>query len=311
MLVGADLTDGTREIALEIFEHIARAEAWVHAMPLDDVHFHEVGAVDSIVDIVAAAACLDHLAPSWVTASVVPVGRGFTMSQHGRIPVPAPATLKILEGIPLEETGLTKELVTPTGAGILRACVDAFGPMPTMTVAQVGHGAGTRKLPDRPNIVRAVVGEAVEAAVPATSMTVLETNIDDMTAELCAYAAERLMEAGARDVWWTPIVMKKGRPAQKLSVLCKDEDRAALSAVIVHETTSLGIRALKVARTEAQREIRDVETEFGPVAVKFGYEAGLLVNVAPEFSSAREVAEREGIALKRVMAAAMAAAWSA
>ncbi len=316
MLESAPLTAGTRSRALAIFAHIAEAEAWVHGMALDEVHFHEVGAVDSIVDIVAAAACLDYLAPSRVTASVVPIGNGFTMSQHGRIPVPAPATLKILEGVPLRDTGLPKELVTPTGAGILRACVDAYGPMPVMTVTRVGHGAGSRKLPDRPNIVRAVLGEPTSSAgtswgaLSSGAMTVLETNVDDMTPELCAHAAQELLDAGARDVWWTPIVMKKGRPAHKLSVLARDDDRDMLAEIIVRETTSLGLRAYAVDRAEVRRDVRPVATQFGPVSVKFGYAGDLLVNVAPEFGSARELAAHIGVPLKRVMAAASAAAWA-
>ena len=263
--------------------------------------------MDSIVDIVAVAAALEYLKPDQITASVVPTGRGFTMSQHGRIPVPAPATQRILRGIPVQDTGIPKELVTPTGAGILKACVTHFGPAPTIAATAVGHGAGQRKLPDRPNIVRAILGEAVQTAPRGLQM--IEANLDDMTPELCAHVASLLMEAGARDVWWTGIVMKKGRPGHKLSVLCDPSSHSAIQALILRETTSLGVRSYTVDRAEIRREVCTVETPWGAVDVKLAWDGDKLVNAAPEFDSARTLAMAQDVPLKRVMAAAAAAAW--
>jgi uncharacterized protein (DUF111 family) len=230
------------------------------------------------------------------------------MSQHGRIPVPAPATLRILEGVPTRDTGIPKELVTPTGAGILRACVDEFGRAPAMTIRKVGHGAGRRRLPDRPNVVRAILGEPILDA--AQDLQVLEANVDDMTPELCGHVGELLMAADARDAWWTPIVMKKGRPGHKLSVLCDNSAALALRTLILRETTSLGVRSYGVVRSEVRREVRKVKTEFGPIVVKLAWQDETLVNAAPEYESARSVAQQHNVPLKRVMAAATAAAWN-
>jgi hypothetical protein len=297
-------------MALDIFGHVARAEARVHGMKVEDVSFHEVGAVDSIVDIVAVAACVHYLAPDRITCSRVPLGRGFTWSQHGRIPVPAPATLFILEGVPVVASGLEKELVTPTGAGIIAALVDEFVEIPSMTPTAFGHGAGTRRLPDRPNMVRAILGES-EAQATGLDMSedlVIEANLDDMSPELCGHVAQVLLEAGALDVWWTPILMKKGRPAQKLSVLCAFEHRSVLVETVLRETTTLGVRFSPVCRLKAERSFSEVETPFGSVRVKVGLLAGEVVNVAPEFESARAVAASAGVPLKLVLNAAIKAA---
>lgn len=318
MLNEAALKPRVRDIALSIFERIAVAEAKVHDMPVETVAFHEVGAIDSIVDIVAAAACIEHLGVTRVTASPVPVGHGFTWSQHGRIPVPAPATLLILKGAPLLNSGLDKELVTPTGAGVLAALVDEYTHMPSIKVLEVGMGAGTRRLPDRPNIVRAILGEPVAVAVDESDLDleqsedlVIEANIDDMSGELGGHVAALLMAQGALDVWWTPILMKKGRPAHQLSVLTRPEARDALIALVLTETTSLGVRVRPVARFKSRREQLSVETPYGEVMMKVGRIGERVSNVAPEYESARAVAEAAGVPLKRVIQAALAAMdWS-
>jgi hypothetical protein len=276
-------------------------------MKVEDVAFHEVGAVDSIADIVAVAACVHHLAPAKITCSSVPLGRGFTWSQHGRIPVPAPATLFILKGVPVVASGLEKELVTPTGAAIIAALVDEFVEIPAMTPTAFGHGAGTRRLPDRPNMVRAMLGRPHTDGLDSSDDLVIEANLDDMSGELCGHVTQVLLDAGALDVWWTPIVMKKGRPAQKLSVLSVPEKRAALVGVVLAETTTLGLRTTPVRRYKADRSFVDVETPHGSVRVKVGRVGGVVVNVAPEFESARSVAVAAGVPLKAVLNAAIRA----
>ncbi len=310
MLEAAPLSDRARRIAIDIFARIADAEGRVHGIAPDDVHFHEVGAVDSIVDIVATAVAVDYLNPTRITASPVPLGRGFTRSQHGRIPLPAPATLLILQGAPIVGTGLPFELVTPTGAGILAALVQSWEDLPSMHLERVGHGAGTRMLPDRPNLVRALLGAAPDAHTHLTPSRdlVLEANIDDMTGELAAWVAERLMERGALDVWWTPIVMKKGRPAQQLAALCEPERRDTLIETILAESTTLGVRVLPVARFKARRVFRHLDTEHGTLHVKIGLLGPRIANVAPEFEDARRLALQHDLPLKVILQAAMRAA---
>ncbi len=309
MLEAAPLPAPVREMSLAIFERIAVAEARVHGMAVEDVAFHEVGAVDSIVDIVAVAACIHHLSPTRITASPVPLGRGFTWSQHGRIPLPAPATMLILEGIPVVSSGLDKELVTPTGAGILAALVDEFVELPSIIPASIGHGAGTRRLPDRPNVVRAIFGAphgqpvAVEGPLIESHDQVIEANIDDMSGELCGHVAALLLDCGALDVWWTPILMKKGRPAHMLSVLCDGDHLDALVDVILRETTSLGVRIVPTRRLKARRKIVEVETIYGVVLAKLGLRGEEVINAAPEYESARAAAMRAGVPLKLVLAA--------
>lgn len=317
MLNAAPLRDGVRRRAVDIFARIAAAEARVHGMAVDDVVFHEVGALDSVVDIVAAAACVDHLNPSRITFSEVPLGRGFTRSQHGRIPVPAPATLLILAGAEVRGTELAYELVTPTGAGIIAALADGFGPIPAGKLVAVGHGAGTRRLPDRPNMVRAMSFESSPAR-DQTSATgwvtssdvVIEANMDDATGELCGWLAERLFEAGALDVWWTPIQMKKGRPAWTLSALCEPGARDTLMTVIMEEGTSIGVRTTTVHRYKSHRGRAVVHTAWGDVQIKVASVGGRVSNVAPEYESARALASATGQPLKVILQSAMAAGWA-
>ncbi len=279
-------------------------------MKVEDVTFHEVGAFDSIVDIVAVAACVDHLGVTRVTSSPVPVGRGFTWSQHGRIPVPAPATLFILKGAEVVSSGLDKELVTPTGAGILAALVEEYIDMPAFVPTDIGLGAGTRRLPDRPNIVRAVIGKARKqkagAELELSADVVIEANIDDMTGELCAHVTDALMAQGALDVWWTPILMKKGRPAHQLSVLCTPQTLQDTILTILTETTTLGVRQRQVTRHKCLRRWEEVSTPYGAVKVKLGMVGERVVNVAPEFDSVRQVAKDAGVPVKEVWRAAVA-----
>ena len=278
---------------------------------MDDVHFHEVGAIDSIVDIVGAAICLDHLDPASVSCRTIPLGHGTVRCAHGVLPVPPPATVEILAGASVETGGAEMELCTPTGAAIVQSCAPAFGPLPPGRLLGVGYGAGDRELPDRPNQLRLLLldpGPTDTAESSADySATVLEANVDDMSPEGTGYLMERLFEAGARDVWYTPIVMKKGRPALMISVLCAHEDAARSSEILFAETTTIGLRQHRVDRRTLAREIVRVTTTYGEVEIKVARDGERVLNAAPEFESCRELARRHGVPLKEIHAAAASA----
>lgn len=312
--------------ALQIFDRIAEVEAALHGVSVAEVTFHEVGAIDSIIDIVGVAAALSWLQPKRVVARVVPLGSGMVKTAHGLLPVPAPATLALLVGAPVEHGGPQCELTTPTGAAILAANVSEYGPLPAMRILGVGHGAGTRELSDRPNLLRVVAGQErprgdrVPAEVadsgdsgdPGDSgehCVVLETNIDDMNPQLYEPLLAGLLADGARDVWLTPVQMKKGRPGIVVSVLCDPARRDLLSDRLLRESTSLGVRAHAVKRTMLARELVTVATEFGPVTVKLGRDptSGELWNIAPEYESCCDQARAHKVPVKRVYAAALAA----
>lgn len=290
--------------ALAIFDRIAVVEAKLHGVSVDDVAFHEVGAVDSIVDIVGAAAALAWLRPSRITSRRVPLGSGSVDTAHGRLPVPAPATLQLLAGADVEAGG-DGELTTPTGAGIVAASVSAFGPLPPMRVLGVGWGAGDRQLADRPNLLRVVAGVPV-AAVDADEIVVVEANIDDMNPELCEPLLEALFAAGAVDAWFTPIVMKKSRPALTVAALCAAASREVVAAALLRESTTIGVRFSTVARTTLPRHLVEVETPWGTVPVKVAGD-GDAANAAPEYEACRALAARAGVPVKRVYLAALAA----
>ena len=297
--------------ALDIFRRLAEAEAALHGVAESEVEFHEVGAIDSIADVVGAAVGLAWLAPAAVTASPVALGHGTVKSAHGLLPVPAPAALEILRraGAAVEDGGAARELCTPTGAAILAHAVGAWTAMPPLQPLAVGHGAGDADLPDRPNVLRLVVGRPLEADQHPGDETVyrVEANVDDMSPELCEHAAERIAAAGAVDVWWTPIAMKKSRPALLLSALAPAAVLEAVLRVILTETTSIGVRFDRVARRVLARELVDVATRFGPVPIKLARLDGRVVNAAPEYEACRAAARAHGVALKEVFAAALAA----
>ena len=311
MLLASALTDGARTLALAAFRILADAEAAVHHTTADDVHFHEVGAVDSIVDVVAAAVALDHLGAR-VVCSPLPLGRGFVRARHGVLPLPAPATVLALRGVPTVGTDVESELVTPTGACLVAAAATSFATWPAMRPERVGWGAGSRELPDRPNVLRLVLGSPSSPRLEAADSTdaayvVLEANVDDTTGELAAFAIERALAQGALDAWTTPIGMKKGRPAMQISALARRADLDVIAHVLLGETTSLGVRWRPVARFERPRRIVSVDTPYGPIPVKVADGDGLAPNVAPEHDACREAAVRHGVALKQVYAAAVAA----
>ena len=331
MIDAGRLTQRQKELASNIFRRLAEAEAKAHGCDIEKVHFHEVGAADSIADIVGAAVGCDLLDVERIVASPVPTGTGTIRIAHGLLSVPAPATAELLRGIPLARSSVEAELTTPTGAAILATLVDEFGPLPAMTVERIGCGAGQRDIEEQPNILRLFVGQTAEP--PACSETdqdghdgqdgaeccwMLETNLDDISGELIAYCAERLRVAGALDVFTTAVTMKKNRPGVVLSVLCRESDLESLETIIFDETTTLGLRRWPVSRRVLRRRPHEVETAWGPVIGKIAWpgseqDSGLAgesdetrPRFSPEFESCRQVAQRHGVPLRRVYEAARA-----
>jgi uncharacterized protein (TIGR00299 family) protein len=305
MLEHATLTEGARALALRAFRILGEAEADVHRIPLDDVHFHEVGAVDSIVDTVACAVALDWLGAR-VVCSPLPMGRGFIQAQHGILPVPAPATVMALRGVPTVDTASTAELVTPTGACLVAAAATSFARWPAMRPERTGWGGGARELSDRPNLLRLVLGEPDDTA-SADTHTLLEANVDDMSGEVAAFALERTLAAGALDAWATPIVMKKGRPALMLAAITRRQDANTVARTLLSETTTLGVRLRDVRRQERPRRIVEVDTVYGRIPLKIADGDELPPNIAPEHDACRAAALAHGVPLKAVYAAALAA----
>jgi pyridinium-3,5-bisthiocarboxylic acid mononucleotide nickel chelatase len=310
-LAGADLPGPVRELALQTFARLAEAEARVHRMPADEVHFHEVGAVDAVVDVVGAALLLHDLGVTEVWASAVATGGGLQRGAHGVLPVPAPAVLELLRGAPIHAGGVAAELTTPTGAAILAASATRFEALPAMRVARVGYGAGSRRHDELPNLLRVILGERVADAVEGDGGLLLEANLDDMTPELAPWVLERLFEAGAADVWFTPIHMKRGRPGITLSVLCAPGIDATVRELLWRETSTLGVRGLPVRKWMLERRVVEVELPGGKVRVKLGLDAGRVVNAAPEYADCARLAGETGRPLKDVMARAQAAALAA
>jgi uncharacterized protein (TIGR00299 family) protein len=307
----ADLPAPVRDRSLAVFGRLAEAEARIHRKPVDQVHFHEIGAVDAVVDVVGSALLLHDLGVTELWASPVATGTGMVRSEHGVLPVPAPAVLELLQGVPIYSGGITAELTTPTGAAILAARVGRFTELPPMRVAAVGYGAGTRRHDELPNLLRVLLGERTDAGAEGDSGLVLEANLDDMTPELAPWVLERLFEAGAADVWFTPIHMKKGRPGITLSVLCAPGADAAVRELLWRETSTLGVRGLPVRKWMLERRVIAVEVPGGKVRVKLGLDGGRVVNLAPEYADCARLATATGRPLKDVMARAQAAALAA
>jgi uncharacterized protein (TIGR00299 family) protein len=301
LLNHGSLTSRQRDLALQIFRRLAQAEAAVHGKPIEKVHFHEVGALDSIADIAGAAIGLDLLGVDRFTSRSVPTGTGTVTCAHGVMPVPAPGTAELLKGVPIASSDQPFELTTPTGAAILTTVVTEWVESPAMTVERIGHGAGTRDVPDRPNMLRLMIGTTADAANPAETDTVclLETNLDDVPAEVIGYTFERLLEAGALDVWAVPVQMKKNRPGTILSVLTAEAIVPALETILFRETGTFGVRRHTVQRHKLQREACTVETPWGPVRAKRGWRDGLRV-VTPEYDDCARLAREQGIPLREV-----------
>jgi uncharacterized protein (TIGR00299 family) protein len=302
------LPAAVKETAERVYNRLAEAEATVHGTTPDRVHFHEVGAVDSIVDVVGAVYALHLLGVERIVCSPLPNGHGFVRCAHGMMPIPPPATAELLKGCPIRPVDIQGELVTPTGAALASALAAQFGPLPAMRVEAIGYGAGTKEFPF-PNLLRVIIGRNREEPREATRVTLIEANIDDQSPQLYESVTAALFEAGALDVWLTPILMKKGRPAETLSVLCEPEARERLSAVIFSETTTLGVRYSDWDRACLEREWISVETEWGPVRVKVGRQGGELRTASPEYEDCRTRAAEAAVPVKQVQVAAAALAW--
>jgi uncharacterized protein (TIGR00299 family) protein len=307
MIEGSTLSAAVKSRALAIFTRLAVAEGHVHGVAPDDVTFHEVGAVDSIVDIVGTAVALVALGVEHTFVSVLPLGSGLVRSQHGVIPVPGPATIELLRDFPVRPGDGNGELITPTGAAIVSTLAKPDEPLPELRVERIGYGAGSKTFADRPNVLRLLLG-AIAAPSATDEMVVIETNIDDTNPELYDYVIERLFAAGARDVWLTPAQMKKNRPGVVLHALVDTAARAAVVEVMLRETSSIGVRYFTVGRTVLPREQLTLETEFGPLVVKIARAPDGTVNVAPEYDTCSRAARERGVPLKLVYQAAIAAA---
>jgi uncharacterized protein (TIGR00299 family) protein len=299
MIEAAALPQRAGERARQIFERLGAAEAKVHGVPVEKVHFHEVGAVDSICDIVGACIALELLAVEALYCSAVNVGSGTVNTEHGVMPVPTPATAELLVGRPVYSRGPAMELTTPTGAAIAATLATDFGPMPPMLIVATGYGAGDKDFAEHANVLRALIGETTNAA-ESTTISILETNIDDSTPEVLGYAMERLMAAGALDVTIQPVLMKKNRAGQLLRVLSTPALQEAMAAILFAETSTFGLRIYPAERRVKARRISEVETEYGRVRIKISEDGSF----APEYEDCRKLAEERSIPLRRVMEAA-------
>jgi len=307
MIRDSNLSANTKRIASEIFTKLAISEGTVHHIAPEDVEFHEVGAIDSIVDTVGTAIGFDALGIERFLCSAINIGSGFIHCQHGVLPVPAPATADLLRHATIYQKHAETELVTPTGAAILAAVVNRFDHLTGFSAERIGYGAGTKQFPDFPNCLRLMLGEerSVSADAGMADVTVIEANIDDMNPQNFGYVTQKLLNAGALDVFTIPIQMKKGRPGQLLQVLAGSDAVDALSRMIFQETTTIGVRRYRVDRTTLDRELVDVETEYGTVKMKVSKMNGEVVNFAPEFEDCARIAQDRNVPLKRVQAAAV------
>jgi uncharacterized protein (TIGR00299 family) protein len=291
------LSSYVKEKGVEIFKALFEAEARVHGEPYTKVHLHELGAVDAVVDILGTLVCLEKLGIERVVASPVNLGWGTVSTEHGELPVPAPATTELIKGMPVYSSGHPYELTTPTGAVILKVVASDFGEMPVMGVEGIGTGAGGRDIKGRPNVLRVFIGEQTSIE---DEVAVIETNIDDMDPRLYEPAMEKLLKEGALDVFLTNIIMKKGRPAVKLSVICAEDKRQLLSEIILRETTTLGVRYYRAGRTVLERTTRKLDTKFGPIRVKEANVGGA-VKSNPEYDDLKRAAKKHGVPVSEVL----------
>jgi len=300
IIENADLSQRVKGQAVAVFQRLAEAEATVHRCPVEKVHFHEVGAVDAIADIVGAVAALEGLGVERVICSPIPTGSGTVTCAHGVLPVPAPATADLLRGVPLAECDELGELITPTGAALLTTLAESFGPLPAMTIERIGYGAGRRQGRARPNVLRVLLGKPA-AGGDADEIAVLEANLDDVSPEVVGHCLERLLAAGALDAYVVPIYMKKSRPAMLLTVLAETSGVAELEALVFAETTTLGIRRQTARRSKLSRRIDRVDTRFGPIRVKVGQRGSEVITIAPEYDDCDQATRRHHVALRVVM----------
>jgi len=310
LLKASNLGERVKERAVNIFERLAEAEGRLHGKPADQVHFHEVGAVDALVDVVGACAGIELLEVSELVCSPLNVGAGQVKAEHGSLPVPAPATAELLKGIPVYSTGVEAELVTPTGAAIVSTLASSFGPLPSMKIERIGYGAGAREVPGQPNIARLFLGEPVgrveaKPGAPGDELiSVIEANLDDMSPQLYGYLVDQALAAGALDVTCCPVQMKKNRPGFTVTVLSRTERADALAQLLFEQTTTIGVRIHESRRQVLERDLVSVETPFGPVHVKVAKRDGKTVNVAPEYDDCQRLAAEKSVPLKQVILAA-------
>lgn len=300
------LSPAGRTRANQLFQRLGEAEAAVHQIPIEKIHLHEVGAMDSIIDIVGAVFALEWFKADRIVSSPLNVGGGMVTSAHGVFPVPAPATVKLLDGVPVYSSGMKAELVTPTGALLISSYASAYGPMPAMTVDHVGYGAGDRNPVDTPNVLRVMAGES-QAQPNVERIIVLECEIDDMSPQIFGAVMDRLYAAGALEVYFGAVQMKKNRPGTLLTILARPEQREALTAIVFRETTTIGVRQHEVMRERLDREIVSVQTPVGPIRFKVARFGGEVVNAAPEFDDCQRVASDRGLPVKQVQAIAVKA----
>ena len=299
----SELNEKVKLLAKKIFRKLGEAEAHVHGKDINEIHFHEVGAVDSIVDIIGAAICLDSLNIDHIMCSTIELGGGFVKCAHGILPVPAPATVEILKNIPVKKGRVEFETTTPTGAAILASCVNEFIDKTNFTIEKTAYGIGHRDM-EIPNVLRLYLGKKFEEETEKfhidNSTFIIESNIDDMNPELYDYVFEKLFKAGAMDVYLTPIVMKKGRPANKISVICAGEKSEQITKELLTETTSLGVRKYEIIKTFLDRKFVDVKTSFGKLRVKFSYNKNELIGFKPEYEDCKRIAIKNNIPIREI-----------
>ena len=302
------LSDSVKKRAVEIFRKLAEAEAKVHGIDIQKVHFHEVGAMDAIIDVVGACIGFEILGIEKFVCSKIHVGSGFVKMAHGKFPVPPPAVAELLKNAPIYSTEIEGELITPTGAAIISTVCEAFGQIPEIIIEKTAYGAGTREYKDFPNALRLILGETKilekqndsRLQTPGSRLTLIETNIDDVSPEILGFVMEKAFELGALDCWFTPIQMKKNRPATMVSILCKADKTEVFTDLLYTETTTIGVRVFETARNCLERNIEKVETKFGEIDIKIAKYKGKVINVKPEFEQLKKIAEREGLGLRFV-----------
>ena len=314
IIYNSRLSDAVKERAARIFSRLAEAEARVHNQPVEYIHFHEVGALDAIIDVVGAAICFELLGIERFASSALHVGSGTVNMDHGRFPVPPPAVAELLKGVPFYSTEITGELVTPTGAAIITTVCTDYGPMPQLRLDQTGYGAGTRQYEKFPNALRVLIGDdqigeqtSTADSAAAERLWMIETNLDDSSPQILGHVMERAFELGALDCYFTSVHMKKNRPGVLLSILCRAAQRSTLGDLLFSETTTLGIRAYEVERRALQRRMVAVETQYGPIDVKVAQLNGHIVKAMPEFEQCRQAARAANVPLRLVEEAARAA----
>jgi hypothetical protein len=313
LIVDSALSAGVKRRVLDVFNRLAEAEGKLHNLPPTEVDFHEIGAVDSILDIVGTCVGLEFLDVARLVCSPVNVGGGSVQAAHGSLPLPAPASLELLKDVPIFSSGVEGELVTPTGAALIATLAAGFGPIPAMKVERIGYGAGEREIPGQPNLARLLLGQSAEPLIAQPGapgdevVSVIEASVDDMSPQLYGFFVDQALAAGALDVTCTPIQMKKNRPGILLSVLCTPEISDALAQMLFEQTTTIGVRIYEARRKVLERELLSVETPYGPVRIKVARREGRVLNVAPEYEDCQRLATEKGVPLKQVIIAAQAA----